>query len=117
MSPPTAESLFYDKGRIDKKEVSPVVMSVDPRIIISTRKFLTAKRLEGKKRRASQLHPQLIVIEGNYYCIDGHHKIRRAFDSGDGFIQCKVYSTQNTRVAAAVLGMASGLISTLGIQR
>lgn len=111
----TAEEILR-KNKINIRQVVVQYLLVDPSEILATRPFLTNERMEGKVRRGSNMFPELIHAAGNYYCIDGHHKVRRALDAGENKIMCEVYDVESSRLQQSLMKIASGLISNLNIR-
>ena len=97
-------------------QMETVFEEVDPQIIYGTRPFLTAERLKGIRRKGSKEFPQLIETEATYYCIDGHHKVRRAIDNGLPSILCEVAHTKCTILEDALIKICSDLIGKLIIK-
>lgn len=89
---------------------------LDPRTIRSTRPFLDQIRMLGIRRRASVIKPEIIETRGRNHAVDGHHKIRRAIDSGEASIHCRVLKTSDGRVAARLDRMDHGPIGDLPIR-
>lgn len=86
---------------------------VDPQLIYGTRPFLTSERLKGIRRKGSKELPQLVETNDTFYCIDGHHKVRRAIDNGQPSILCEVAHTRSSILEEALIKICSNLIGKL----
>ncbi len=93
--------------------IETVFEEINPQTIYGTRPFLTAERLNGIRRKGSKEFPQLIETNDTHYCIDGHHKIRRAIENGATSILCEVAHTRSSILEAALIKICSDLISNL----
>lgn len=82
---------------------------------LATRPFLTQKRMAGRVRRASREFPQIITIRGQSFIIDGHHKLRRAFDAHLAALFSEVLHTNHELLLKELYKMSHGYIGDLEI--
>ena len=113
---PSLEHFTMKKRSMCPESLGTVrTVTLDAREIVSTRRFLTIHRLEGRRRRGGSITPDLIEIAGVFFCIDGHHKIRRAADRGESIL-CRVLLTEDPKLAEIFSSMSHVLIYLLLIE-
>lgn len=93
-----------------------IVDNIEVTEVIATRRFLTQDRLKGVRRRGGQEFPNVVNYGTYLYCIDGHHKIRRALDSGITTLTCRILITENSQIGLKLSRMNHGLIRNLAIR-
>lgn len=114
---PSIEKVVYEVLKCDAEQVGELCqqyISVDK--AISTRPFLSHDRMEGRVRRASREFPELISVRKLNFVIDGHHKLRRAFDRGDSSLYSTVLFTDNELLAIYLYKISHGYVGDLEIR-
>ena len=72
--------------------------------------------MQGIERRNSQEYPHIISVHNQGFVIDGHHKIRRALDSGKESTYSKVLFSTNELLANYLYRISHGYIQNLQIR-
>ncbi len=80
-----------------------VVVNTDPNKLIATRPFLNDHYIGkgGKRRRASPRMPEGILLDGDIYLIDGHHKAKTASHHNQT-VECRIFVAENPIIRANV---------------
>lgn len=97
-------------------DISIYKTHLDPNSIIGTRPFLTQKGMGGRRTRSSRPNPQVVLNGGGYYCIDGHHKVRRAIEEREPSILCEIAEVDTSPLRNTLMRIASDLIGNLPVQ-
>ncbi len=105
---------FLRKQHVKTQEINYGYL--DPNTIMGTRLFLTGDGLEGRRTRSSRPNPQVISLRGEHYCIDGHHKVRRAVEGGESSILCEIAEIDSSPLGNTLMRIASDLIRNLPIR-
>ena len=114
--PPSLEGYVYKTTKLQPQEVGRITETeVNCGNLIANRPFLTPKKYAGIRRRGSREHPDIISYHGSQYIVDGHHKVRKALDTGKLTIKARVLTTGNQRIGAKLQRTAIGLITELPI--
>ncbi len=115
---PSLERFIYEQMGKKFSDIGEIVMVEFPiQKVMATRPFLTQERIQGIKRRNGQELPHIISIYNQGFAVDGHHKIRRAFDSGKYSLYSKVFISTNDLLAAYLYKISCGYIKDLQIRQ
>lgn len=115
---PSLEIFLKKRARTTTEKAGSLKQqNLTPDDLVATRPFLTEERLKGKKRRNKKENPQVINHNGIHYIIDGHHKVRRASDSGQEAITCQVLTTGLGIIGQLLARINHGKIKDLPIRR
>lgn len=112
------EKFVYKNARISRENLPEITLQkIDPRFVIGCRESLTKDRFfYPTRRRGSREYPDIIIYQNNMYCIDGHHKIRRAIDNNVSMILARVLVTDNSLLGESLEKIRSSYIHELEIR-
>lgn len=115
---PDLERFLYTKNKKKSSEIKGLVSMKDILLdtAISTRPFLTSERMLGRRRRTGQEHPLIINFSKLDFVIDGHHKIRRALESGQIKMLAQVLTITDRELGTSLLKQSKGFVKNLPIR-
>jgi hypothetical protein len=117
---PTIENFCKDCHRVNSCHESIRTGKFFIDNLEATRPFLTQDRINrvngsAKRRRSSVNIPELIIGRGRNFILDGHHKVRVAYDNGEYEMDCRFRLCQNPLMLKKPGRRLFGHISSLPI--